>query len=295
MIPFLMAVNRVLFCSITGVVSGIKEIFLRPNLTKAEAHLEMKLKLLCFLLSGFNMVIGYPDDDPVLRAELIPQSELSLALPASSADDTDPLADLVSSSPEVLHRDAQRLQEAAKRDLSFAKKVLHESALVDRTQPGRLLLLAAHAIEDPALLENTVLVRKWASWWFNAHKPVPYDTRLNAERFLTYVVDRLFDRSNPTSEEMHFDKELDHEYVSVKKKESAALPFFSEASESLEPTHTLNVSIYTDTCPLKGKKSDDTADSEGVAGPAECDETVDDVLSWINRFLLNVYLGNVTS
>lgn len=229
----------------------------------------MNLHTLFCLLSGFEIILAFFEEDPVQRGMELPPSYFNRKFDFSIAKDADPYAGLGPTSPEVLHREAKQLQEVAERDLLFAKKVYHNENLLDRSQEGRLLIIAATALEDPALFESTVLVPRWVSWWQKTHKPDPFDTRLPAERYLAYVVDRAFMRVTYASDEMQFDKELDGIFVREKQKEFASLPLsasgISQSSKGMS-------NADADPCPQNDANMDGVPKSTVSANVGVCED-----------------------
>lgn len=165
-----------------------------------------------------GMIFAIPEDDPVLRGEELPLTFFHKKLPFVP-DPKDPAVGLTKSAAEALIKEARRLKMKAQKEVELVKVLYVPNEPLDDTVPGRLLQIAAEAVTNPQLLENREFVPMWAVWWQKSHKLIPYDMRLDAERFLGYIMDRLSNRLVKASSLLAFERDFDEEYVRAKNRE----------------------------------------------------------------------------
>lgn len=92
----------------------------------------------------------------------------------------DPLAGLNRNSPEILVRDARRMQTRADSYLEpeFAEQYMGQ---YPTHEPLNLLFgVAISAANDPEQLDDAEVVRRWSQWWAKSEPRNPYDTRTDA-------------------------------------------------------------------------------------------------------------------
>lgn len=109
---------------------------------------------------------------------------------AASSSEFDHLAGLNWDAPEVLVRDARRMQAKAE---SYLKPEFAELFIGQTPAPDALNILfqvATYAANNPNQVDAAKVVRSWSEWWDRSHPRIQYDTRSDAQRFLVYIVDR---------------------------------------------------------------------------------------------------------
>lgn len=195
-------------------------------------------------LSVFVVVLARPDDDPVLRGSELSLRDISRLL-TPKFDLIDPLAGLTSNAPDVLHRNAARLQKIADDTRKSILKQFWPEHSAGNSRIARLLEIGRKAISARELVENRVYVAEWKEWWSKFNKPVPYDTRLDADQFMAYLIQRLHGRLSDTADFLQFEKNLDEKYRDLMHmQKNPCLTDGSDAScttsEEL-PTETLHI------------------------------------------------------
>lgn len=215
------------------------------------------------------MALAIPDDDPVLRGKELLQSQLQKTFPLMHLQG-DLSSDLTPNSPEIVRRKADQLKMKAIQEVNLVKLLYIPHEPLDDTVPGRLLQLAAEAVINPELLENMKFVPKWVAWWKESHRPIPYDTRLDAVRFLGYIMDRIFNRIALKRNIFVFEKNLDKEYIRAKSREIAAGIPPSDSQRGISVSVSMNLQISSVTPTRVGSqyipKSPEVTDSSGGTG-----------------------------
>lgn len=151
-------------------------------------------------------------EDPVHRGKAMEQHEFYRRIfPPQPMGDAS--AEL-SPNYELLHQQAIHLKMEAKRE-RWAIEEWNKQGLLDNLNENEPFAIAAKALLRPSLVENTVFVQKWAAWWRNIQRPNPFETRLDAERYLMYVYDRIYSRIPDHPAIVLFEDELISEYSSM--------------------------------------------------------------------------------
>lgn len=186
-----------------------------------------------------------PEEDPVHRGDvLVLEHFFKVNLPKPTSVDV--LANLRPDSPELLHRTAIRLQNSANSARRFLSNENVLSHLVAKTRQSRLLKMACVTILDPKLTESRVFLPQWVKWWNSKNNPIPYDTRLDVDRFVAYVIEQIHDDLSKAADQ--FEQDFDERYrVFLTKQEvlraSSALgdtarePCLTSAFDDLAPTN----------------------------------------------------------
>lgn len=172
----------------------------------------MRATSFLLLLLAFDLGQARPEDDPVLRGrEMSLQGFAKIVLPPPIVGEAFP--GLNSNSPEVLHREAERLQLIADNSRRLAIEFFLSEFSLGQSRQARIIKMALEALTTSGLFESRVILPKWVAWWSKSNKPVPYDTRLDADRFMAYAIERLHGRLVDTSDILELEKDLDSLYV----------------------------------------------------------------------------------
>lgn len=145
-------------------------------------------------------------DDAVQRGA--PQPFRHIVLPKELTNTGSPLAGLTQNAPEVQKDAAEKLQDAATKYLQpefydpFIKKYLRTHRVV------RLFTIALSVTKDRATADDREVVRRWRVWWDSSNEKNRFDTRSDAERLLSYVVDRCCGLIGDTPERLRFEMDL---------------------------------------------------------------------------------------
>lgn len=115
----------------------------------------------------------------------------------------------------ALLKEAIRLQNAADEMRHFAIKLYKPGVAIAPSVGARLLKMAQVAFICPTLIESKVFVPQWAKWWSEWNDSVPFDTRLDADRFIAYVLSRLHHRIFGSEHVLEFEERLDQQYQKV--------------------------------------------------------------------------------
>lgn len=115
---------------------------------------------------------------------------------------------------KVLTERALRLSVRAKEARARAQCNYTEDFDIASSSKRRLVQLALCAINDCDEAQK-LLVDEWASWWDSINVTVPFDERLNVDRFLVYARARLDDKLIATPEIIEFERKLDLKYVAA--------------------------------------------------------------------------------
>lgn len=170
----------------------------------------MKLSLCVLSLCVFAIGQTNSNEDLALRgAEL--SREYFLKIVAPKPFEGDPLGDLRPNSPEVLHRTATYLQNNADDIRQLLSTVDVLSVPIANTRQARILKMSFAALLDLKLIESRVFLPQWVKWWDSKNKLIPFDTRLDADRFAAYAIERMHGRLSDKVDQ--FEQIFDEQYL----------------------------------------------------------------------------------
>lgn len=197
----------------------------------------MNASLLFLILKVFAVAQSSTDEDPVHRGPaMLPKDFFRVTLPPPEF--VDPVAGLDPRAPEVMHRIASELQRVADGTRQVVSTALWAETDIAKSQFARFFYMGQQALLDPRLIENRVFVPQWAEWWGESHRAVPYDTRLDADRFVAYLVERAHGRILTTADITNFENKLDEQYQKV-------IPMLLLLYSTRSLHHQSNVTIAT--------------------------------------------------
>lgn len=176
-------------------------------------------------------------EDPVLRGGELPISEFDVILPPRFVA-SDKLAGLDVRAPEVYQ---QKLKLGAQALRRLAERQFCSGVLPKPTREGRLLQMAFESVVDPSSRASQRVIKLWKAWWDKTFPEIPYDSRLDADRFLEYILARLHGVIKSTGEIDSFEKAADEAYLSTKNAEniSAESSLLRESECALRNFHAV--------------------------------------------------------